>query len=160
MKNRKNKGVSGTENVRNSVGNKRILSNRGAGNLDHIKLSPKAEANLKKVKEFMTKKFKFVRAEEFAGKGKSIEVLDVDTEVDGKFGPTVQIRLREPRSENERIWNVSSVRALKAISPLFEKGITLMHVWTTGKGMDTQYYAKEVGGQQGSKVKKNRRSAR
>jgi hypothetical protein len=107
----------------------------------------------------MAKKFKFVKAEEFAGKGKSIEILDVDTEADGKFGPSVQIRLREPRSENERIWNVSSIRALKAISPLFEKGITLMHVWTTGKGMDTQYYAKEVGGQQGRKVKKDRRKS-
>lgn len=96
MKNRKNKGVSGTKNVRISVGNKGMFSNRSTGNKGHIKLSPKAEANLKKVKEFMAKKFKLVRAEEFAGKGKSIEILDVDTEVDGKFGPSVQIRLREP----------------------------------------------------------------
>jgi hypothetical protein len=159
MKKRKNKGVSGTKNVRNTIGNKGIFSNRSTGNKGHIKLSPKAEANLRKVKEFMAQKFKFVRADEFAGKGKSIEILDVDTEVNGKFGPSVQIKLKEPRSENERIWNVSSIRALKAISPLFEKGITLMHVWTTGKGMDTQYYAKEVGGRQGSKLKKNRRKS-
>ncbi|HET7344352.1 MAG TPA: hypothetical protein VFJ05_00590, partial [Nitrososphaeraceae archaeon] len=53
--------------------------------------------------------------------------------------------------------NTGSIRALSAISPLFEKGITLIHVWTTGKGMDTQYYAKEVG-RQGGKVKKGRRN--
>jgi hypothetical protein len=59
----------------------------------HTKLSPKAEANFRKVKEFMARKSKFVRAEEFAGKGKTIEILDVDTEDDGKLGPSVQIKL-------------------------------------------------------------------
>ena len=153
MQNRKNKGVSSTKNVGNTVGNKGIFSKRSTGNKVQTKLSPKAEANFRKVKEFMAQQLKFVRAEEFAGKGKSIEILDVNTEVDGKFGPSVQIKLREPKNERERIWNTGSVRALKAISPLFEKGITLMHVWTTGKGMDTQYYAKELG-HQGGKVKK------
>ena len=153
---RNKKGVSSTNNVRNTIGNKGIFSNRSTGNKVHTKLSPKAEANLRKVKEFMARKAKFVRAEEFAGKGKTIEILDVDTEVDGKFGPSVQIKFREPKNENERIWNTGSIRALSAISPLFEKGIMLMHVWTTGKGMDTQYYAKEVGSQ-GGNVKKGRR---
>lgn len=152
----KNKGVGSTRNVRNTVGNKGIFSNRSTGHKGHTKLSPKAQANFRKVKEFMARKSKFVRAEEFAGKGKSIEMLEVDTEVDGKFGPSVQIKLREPNNEKERIWNTGSIRALRAISPLFEKGITMMHVWTTGKGMDTQYYAKEVG-HQGDKVKEGRR---
>jgi hypothetical protein len=156
MKNRKNKGVSGTKNIRISVGNKGMSSNRSAGNKDRTKLSPKAEANLKKVKEFMAQKFKFVRAEEFAGKGKSMEILEVDTEVDGKFGPAVQIKLREPHDAKERIWNTSSIRALKAISPLIERGATLMRVWTTGKGMDTQYFAEEIE-RLGSKVEKSRR---
>lgn len=156
MKNRKNKGVSSTKNVRGADGNKDIFSKRSTGSKVRTKLSPKAEANLRKVKEFMARKLKFVRAEEFAGKGKSIEILDVDTEVDGKFGPSVQIKLREPKSERERIWNISSIRALKAISPLLEKGITFMHVWKTGEDKDTQYYAKEVG-HQGDIVKKGRR---
>lgn len=104
----------------------------------------------------MARKSKFVRAEEFAGKGTSIEILDVDPEVDGKFGPAVQIKCRDPKNEMERIWNTGSIRALRAVSPLFEKGITLMHVWTTGKGMDTQYFAEEVGRRQGGKVKKSR----
>ena len=156
MKNKKNKGVSTTKNVRNTIGNKGIFSNRSTGNKVHTKLSPKAEANFRKIKEFMARKSKFVRAEEFAGKGKTIEILDVDTEVDGTFGPSVQIKFREPKNEKERIWNTGSIRALRAISPLYETGITLMHVWTTGKGMDTQYYAKEVG-HQGGKVKKGRR---
>ena len=47
---------------------------------------------------------------------------------------SVQLKFREPKNENERIWNTASIRALSAISPLFEKGITLMHVWTTGTG--------------------------
>ena len=50
--------------------------------------------------------------------------------------PSVQIEFREPKNEKERIWNTGSIRALSAISPLFERGITLMHVWTTGQGMD------------------------
>jgi hypothetical protein len=156
MRNKKNKGVSSTKKVRNTIGNKGIFSNRSTGNKVHTKLSPKAEANFRKVKEFMAQKSKFVRAEEFAGKGKTIEILDVDTEGNGKFGPAVQIKLREPTNEKEGIWNTGSIRALSAISPLFEKGITLMHVWTTGQGMDTQYYAKEMG-RQGDKVKKGRR---
>ena len=153
MRNRKNKGVSSTKSIRDPIGNKGIISNRSTGNIVRTKLSPKAEANLRKVKEFMARKSKFVRAEEFAGKGKSIEILDVDTEVDGKFGPAVQIKFKEPKNEMERIWNTGSIRALSAISPLFEKGITLMHVWTTGKGMDTQYYAREVERREG-KMKK------
>jgi hypothetical protein len=157
MRNRKNKGVRGTKNVRNTVGNKGIFFNRSTGNQGHIKLSPKAEANLRKVKEFMARKLKFVRAEEFAGKGKFVEILDVDTEAEGKFGPSVQIRLREPKNGIERIWNVSSVRALKAISPLLENGISLMRVWTTGNGMDTQYFAEEVGHQRDEMKKRQRK---
>ena len=72
MKNKKNKGVSTTKNVRNTIGNKGIFSNRSTGNKVHTKLSPKAEANFRKIKEFMARKSKFVRAEEFAGKGKTI----------------------------------------------------------------------------------------
>jgi hypothetical protein len=72
--------------------------------------------------------------------------LDIDTEVEGKFGPTVQLKVKEPNSSNERIWNITSVRALIEISPLLDKGITLIHVWTTGTGMDTMYHVKEVGG--------------
>lgn len=156
MRKRKNNGVRSTKNVKNTVGNKGIFSNRSPGTKVQTKLSPKAEANFRKVKEFMAQKLKFVRTEEFGGKGKSIEILDVDTEVDGKFGPSVQIKLREPNNEKERIWNTGSIRALRTISPLFEKGITLMHVWTTGKGMDTQYFAEEIGRRQGGKVKKSR----
>jgi hypothetical protein len=62
MKNKKNRGVSTTKNVRNTIGNKGIFSNRSTGNKVHTKLSPKAEANFRKIKS------KFVRAEEFAGK--------------------------------------------------------------------------------------------
>jgi len=41
----------------------------------------------------MVRKSKFVRAEEFAGKGKTIEILDVDTEGNGKFGPVCTNRI-------------------------------------------------------------------
>jgi hypothetical protein len=108
--------------------------------------SPEALARLKKIKEILAQKSKFIRASEFAGNGKTIEVLDVDTEVDGKFGPTVQLKVKEPKSNNERIWPVTSVRALREVSPLLDKGTTLMHVWTTGTGVDTMYNVKEVGG--------------
>ncbi len=156
MVKRKNRGVSSTKNVRNTVGNKGIFSNRSTGNIVRTKLSPKAEANLRKVKEFMARKSKFVRAQEFAGKGKTLEILDLEDDVKGKFGDTLQIKLREPETNTERIWSTSSIRAINAIYPLIKRGVTLIHVWTTGIDMDTQYYAKEVGSQ-GSKVKKGQR---
>ena len=104
----------------------------------------------------MARKSKFVRAQEFTGKGKTLQILDVEDDVNGKFGDSIQIKLREPETNTERIWSTSSIRALNAIYPLIKRGVTLIHVWTTGKDMDTQYYAKEVGSQ-GSKVKKDRR---
>ena len=103
----------------------------------------------------MAKKSKVVRAEEFAGKGKIMEVLDVDTEANGKFGESVHIKFREPETKNERIWNTSSIRALTAVSPLLEKGITLLHIWTTGTGMDTMYYAEDANEVQSTRVQKS-----
>ena len=85
--------------LRHTVGDKVILSNRSTGNKGHKKLSPEGLARLKKVKEIMAQKYKFIRASEFAGKGKTLEVLDVDTEANGKFGPTVQLKVKEPKSE-------------------------------------------------------------
>ncbi|MPZ07059.1 MAG: hypothetical protein GEU26_11705 [Nitrososphaeraceae archaeon] len=159
MRNRKNRGVSSTKKRRKAVGDKLIsISNRSTGTrVQKTKLSPKAAANLKKVKEFMAGKLKFVRPVEFAGKGKSIEILDIDTEANGKFGPCVQIKLKEPESGNERIWNTTSIRALRVVFSLFEGGITRMHVWTRGTGTDTQYYAKELEHQEPRKMEKGRK---
>jgi hypothetical protein len=88
-----------------------FISNRSTGTKGHnngySKLkSPEAIARLKKVKDIIAQKSKFIRASEFAGKGKTLEVLDIDTEVEGKFGPTVQLKVKEPNSTNDRIWNI------------------------------------------------------
>jgi hypothetical protein len=114
---------------------------------------------LKKVQEFRKKKSKFVRVDEFAGKGKTIEILEIENDPNGRFGDTIQIKFREPKTNTERIWSTSSIRAINAIYPLVERGVTLIHVWTVGKGMDTQYYAKEVKFQT-NKVKKGKRKSR
>ena len=53
----------------------------------------------------------------------------------------LQFKVKEPKSNRERIWNVSSIRALRAINPLLEKGKRLIHVWTTGTGTDKLYHA-------------------
>jgi len=110
----------------------------------HKKLSLKGLANLKRVEEFRAKKSKFVRAEEFAGKGKTLEVLDVEYDVNGKFGDTIQIKFKEPKTNTERIRSTWSIRAINAIYPLLEQGVLLMHVWTTGKAMDSMYYADDA----------------
>ncbi len=148
--------------LRRTVGDKVILSNRSTGNKGHKKLSPEGLARLKKVKEIMAQKYKFIRASEFAGKGKTLEVLDVDTEANGKFGPTVQLKVKEPKSSKERIWNITSIRALRAVTPLLEEDITLIHVWTTGTGTDTMYHVKEVDEHQHqeSKAVKRRKGTR
>jgi hypothetical protein len=165
MRNKRKNGASNTKNVKNSIGNKHIFfsnsstGTKGCGGSSSYggKLkSPEALARLKKVKDVMAQKSKFINAGEFAGKGRTLEILDVDPEVKGKFGPVVQLKVRDPKSNMEKIWNCSSVRALRAVIPLLEKGITLIHVWTTGTGMHTMYNAKDAGGrghqQQGSKV--------
>ena len=155
MKNKRKNGVHSTRNIEHPIGNKVIfVSNRSTGTQGHNKgysklKSPGAIARLKKVKDIIAQKSKFIRASEFAGKGKILEILDVDTEFEGKFGPTVQLKVKESNSNNERIWNITSVRALIGISPLLDKGVTLIHVWTTGSGMDTMYHVREVGSNDG-----------
>lgn len=148
MKNRKRKGVSSTKNVKNTVGDKHIF-NRNTGNKGYGKLrrlSSEAEARFRKIKEVMAEKSKFISPEEFAGAGKILDILDVDPEAKGKYGPVVQFKVKEPKSNRERIWNVSSIRALRAINPLLEKGKRLIHVWTTGTGTDKLYHADVAGG--------------
>jgi hypothetical protein len=145
MSKRKKSGVRSTKNINSTIGDKGIF-NRSTGTKVYAKLkSPEAKARLEKVKEFIAHKSKFIKAEEFAGKGKILEILDIDTEANGKFGESVQFKFREPKNNTERIWNTSSTRALRAVTPLLEKGISLIHVWTTGTGTDTMYYAKEAG---------------
>ena len=151
MKNRKGNGVRSTRNVKRNVGDKVILSNRSTGNTDcngYGKLkSQEAVARLKKVKDFIAQKSKFVSANEFAGNGKTLDILDYSN-ADGKYGPVLQVKFRDPRNNRERIWNISGVRAAKAIEPLLQQDIRLMHVWTTGNGTDTMYYAKDARGRQ------------
>jgi hypothetical protein len=97
------------------------------------------------VKQVMAEKSKFIRPEEFEGVGKVLDILNVDTEANGKYGPSVQFAVKEPKSNRERIWNCSSFRALKAVEPLLEIGNTLLRVWTTGIGTEKLYHAEAVG---------------
>lgn len=148
MKNKKN-GVSSTNKDKRNVGDKVIVSNRSTGNTGRrnnngkIKRSQEAMARLKKVKEFIAQKSKFISPGEFAGNGKTIEIVDY-SDADGKFGPVLQVKFRDPKNNRERIWNISSVRAAKAIEPLLEQGKALIHVWTTGTGTDTMYHAEDA----------------
>ena len=138
MTNRKSKGngVSSTKKDNSTIGNKRIGSNRNTGNTDYgnklRNLSAEAQARYKKVQDFKAEKSKFIRSEEFEGDGKIIEILDIDTKAEGKYGPTIQFAVREPKSNRNRIWDCSSIRAVKAIDPLLEIGESLIRVWTTG----------------------------
>ena len=92
-----------------------------------------------------------MRADEFAGKGKTIEILEIEDNVKGKFGDTIQVKLREVETNAERIWSISGIRATNALLPLVERGIKRIHVWTTGTGTNTMYYAKEAGAKQNKK---------
>jgi hypothetical protein len=165
MKNRKKYGARNTRNVKRNVGDKVIvLSNRSSGNTDrhngYGKLkSQEAVARLEKVKDFIAQKSKFISASEFTGNGQTIEVLDYSN-ADGKYGPVLQVKFRDPKNNRERIWNISSVRAARAIEPFLEQGLGLIHVWTTGSGTNTMYHAKDASKVQKSKVKLNGRGSR
>lgn len=184
MKSSKKKGVrNSTKNVKSTIGNKGIfLSNRrtgnnkgqgkGKGKLGTMKeeynalgkLSSEAQARLKRVKEIMAEKSKFINAEEFAGAGKIIDVRDMEPDATSKYGPVVQFAIREPKTNRERLWSCGSVRALRVVIPLYEAGKRMMHVWTTGTGKDKLYYAEAVSGGGGgsstsSKVKKRKGTA-
>jgi hypothetical protein len=157
MKNKKGNGALSTKYVKNTVGDK-YISNSSTGNKGHngySKLkSSEAVARLKKVKDFIAQKSKFINASEFAGNGKTLDILDYSN-ADGKYGPVLQVKFRDPKNNRERIWNISSVRAARAIEPLLQQDIRLIHVWTTGNGTDTMYYAKDARRcqQKSSKVK-------
>jgi hypothetical protein len=172
MRNKKNKGVSSTKKVRNTIGNKGIFSNRSTGNnKGHSKLktlkegynavgklSSEAEARFRRIKEVMAEKSKYIKPDEFAGAGKIIDILDVDPDAISKYGPVVQFAVKEPKTNRDRIWPCTSIRALTAINPLLEKGKRLIHVWTTGTGTDKMYYAEAVsGGRQQEKSGKVKR---
>jgi hypothetical protein len=149
MKNRKKRnGVRSTRNIKRNIGDKVILSNRSTGNTDRLNgygkpKSQQAVIRLKKVKNFIAQKSKFISPSEFAGNGKTIDILDY-SDADGKYGPVLQVKFRDPKNNRERIWNISSVRAARAIEPLLEQGKGLIHVWTTGTGTDTMYHAKDA----------------
>jgi hypothetical protein len=125
-----------------------IGSNRNTGNTDYgsklRNLSAEAQARYKKVQDFKAEKSKFIRSEEFEGDGKIIEILDIDTKAEGKYGPTIQFAVRDPKSNRNRIWDCSSIRAAKAIDPLLEIGESLIRVWTTGVGTEKLYHAEAV----------------
>lgn len=110
------------------------------------KLSSEAQARLKRVKEIMAEKSKFINTEEFAGAGKIIDVRDMEPDATSKYGPVVQFAIREPKTNRERLWSCGSVRALRVVIPLYEAGKRMMHVWTTGTGKDKLYYAEAVSG--------------
>jgi hypothetical protein len=79
--------------------------------------------------------------------------LDVEYDVNGKFGDTIQIKFKEPKTNTERNRSTWSIRAINAIYPLLEQGVLLMHVWTTGKAMDSMYYADDAKHRKSGKVK-------
>ena len=153
MKSKRKNGVSHTTTYVKSTVRDKTFSNSSTGNkgLGYRKLSQVALSNLKKIREFRKKKSKFVRADEFAGKGKTIEILEIEDDVKGKFGDTIQVKLREVETNAERIWSISGIRATNALLPLVERGIKRIHVWTTGTGTNTMYYAKEAGAKQNKK---------
>ena len=162
MKNKKRKsGVSSTKGSTHTVRDKDV-SNRGTGtkrkdsssrkkansiageNRLLNKLNPKGKANLLKIRGYIAEGSKFVSSEEFAGKGLFVEILDVEKRSKGKYGPGFTIKLLDCKSNKERIWNTNSITALRAILRLVEQGVTRMHIFKTGRGTDTRYYAKSA----------------
>jgi hypothetical protein len=153
MKNVKRKnGVRRTKDIKNIVGDK-VIVNRSTGTTGKgssiagenrllNKLSAKGKANLLKIRGYIAEGSKFVSSEEFAGKGLFVEILDVEKRSKGKYGPGFTIKLLDYKSNRERIWNTNSITALRAILRLMEQGVTRMHIFKTGRGTDTRYYAK------------------
>jgi hypothetical protein len=78
------------------------------------------------------------------GRGLLVDILDIEKRKKGKYGPGVTIKFLDCKSNRERIWNTSSIAALRAIGRLLEQGITRMYIWKTGRERDTRYYAKPV----------------
>lgn len=171
MKNSKNKGVRrSTKKNKHTVGNKRILSvsnrktgtkGKGKGKVNKlgielapvaqatkgeysVKLSPTAQANLDVVQEHMAKQGKYIKAVEFEGNGKVLEIIKAEADLKGKFGEAIQFLVREPETNKERLWTTSSSRAIAAVFALMKKGQNLMRIWSTGTGTDKQYYAEAV----------------
>ena len=103
--------------------------------------SPEAEARYRKVRDFIATKSKFVSSKEFEDEGKVVEILDADPDAQGKYGPVVQFKVREPKSTAERIWNCASIGALRAVQDKLEQGINMMRIRKTGSGSDTKYFA-------------------
>lgn len=93
----------------------------------------------------MASKSRFVKAEEFAGKGLVIEILAVEKIKKGKFGETLQVKLLDVKDNKERLWGITGQRAGAAVMSMMAKGIKRMVIWTKGRGMNTQYFAKPVG---------------
>lgn len=153
MQNARKRGSRNPRNISVAVRDKRNVSNRGTGTTERnssskrllSKLSPKGRTNLQKCQDFMIENSKFITAEEFAGKGIAVEILDVEKDVKTKIGKCIQFKVYDFKTKRERIWNTNSKRAIKAIMPLLARNIAKMLIWKKGRGMDTQYYAKPLG---------------
>jgi hypothetical protein len=142
-----NDSASGTNVSKDDVRGDNLSNNGGnhSSNNPHQnnnnRRSPEAEARYRKVREFIATKSKFVSSKEFEGEGKVMEILDVDPDAQGKYGPVVQYKVREPNINAERIWNCASIGALKAVHDKLEQGINMMRIRKTGSGSDTKYFA-------------------
>jgi hypothetical protein len=96
--------------------------------------------------KFHANKKDFIKAEEFAGEGKIIQILKYEnTEAHGDFQPGIQFTCREPETGQERLWTTSSTRAIEAVEPYVERGVDMIRVYKTGTNKNnTYYFAEEV----------------
>jgi hypothetical protein len=134
-------------------------SSNGTNNTKSLidRLSPEAQKNFsifQKFKKHVAEKSKFISASEFAGVGKIMRVeeiglADIDIRDDAGHVTTrqvVQLRVFDLQINSERLWNVSSIRAVNAIEPYLsvDKLPRTIRVWTTGTGMNTRYFAEDT----------------
>jgi hypothetical protein len=130
--------------------------------LADLATTPEAKANVNMLDAFLAESAKnspYIKAVEFKGAGKRLEILSAEidrtpfniTTNNNRNGQQQQRQRTGPRmvftckdlddkDNRERIWTAGQMAVL-AIKPLYDKGERVMRVWSRGVDQNTKYYA-------------------
>jgi hypothetical protein len=110
--------------------------------------TPEGIENANLMQQFLAEKSKnsqYIGANEFAGVGKKLLILEREFQPKGKFnnGPVMVYKCNDLDLNKERIWNAGSSSAVMAVQPWLAKGIKMLRVWAEGTDMKKKYYASD-----------------
>jgi hypothetical protein len=130
--------------------------------LADLATTPEAKANVSMLDAFLAESAKsspYIKAVEFKGVGKRLEILSAEidrTPFNGssnkgnnnqqqqqqRRGPRMVFKCRDldDKDHRERIWTAGQMAVL-SIKPLYDSGIRVMRIWSRGVDQNTRYYA-------------------